>query len=259
MSKRKHNNRTHKKGRLLPFIIFHRWIGLSSLLLLILVSITGILLNHTEEFSLDEQYINNNWLQKWYGIKMPEQQKIIKLDNDHFAQIGKQIYFNQLRIAEDNAPLRGVYKTNDFNVIILRDSLYLLTFDGDLIEKINSENGLPTPISHAGFSDSKNKQIILEIKKKLYTTKDNFISWSEAKTEIISPLILGKPDNDVKENYRNAYLGNELSLERVILDLHSGRLFGSLGIYLMDFAAIILIMLGLSGTWIWSRRFRKKY
>ena len=47
-------------------------------------------------------------------------------------------------------------------------------------------------------------------------------------------------------------------MERVILDLHSGRLFNQAwGIYLMDASAIIMIWPGLSGTWIWWSRNRK--
>jgi uncharacterized iron-regulated membrane protein len=42
----------------------------------------------------------------------------------------------------------------------------------------------------------------------------------------------------------------------VILDLHSGRLFGRIGVWLFDIAAILLILLALSGTLIWMKRKR---
>ncbi|HEY9053122.1 MAG TPA: PepSY-associated TM helix domain-containing protein, partial [Gammaproteobacteria bacterium] len=57
---------------------------------------------------------------------------------------------------------------------------------------------------------------------------------------------------------RQSYRGNGLTLERVILDLHSGRLFNaSWGIYIMDASAIIMLLLGISGTWVWLLRKRK--
>ncbi|MCU7940343.1 MAG: PepSY domain-containing protein [gamma proteobacterium symbiont of Bathyaustriella thionipta] len=260
MSKRKHKKTHRKKGRLLPFIIFHRWGGLSSLILLILVSVTGIMLNHTEELNLDEHYINNQWLQTWYGIKMPEQQNFIKLENVQLAQVGKQIYFNQSRLPDENSPLLGAYKTADFIVITMQEALYLITPDGELIEKLDREKDLPTPISRVGFPDLKktSEQLILEVDNKKYTSMDNFLTWTEVHTNEIFPLTLDRTDDTDSSFYRNSYIGNELTLERVILDLHSGRLFGAWGIYLMDLAAVILIMLGLSGTWIWSRRLRKR-
>ncbi|NOQ80206.1 MAG: hypothetical protein GQ546_12495 [Gammaproteobacteria bacterium] len=263
MSKNKKKNTIRKKGRLLPFIIFHRWAGLSSFLLLVLVAVTGIMLNHTEELNLDEHNINNQWLQTWYGIKMPEQQNFIKLGSDHLVQLGKQLYFNQSRLPDEDSPLLGGYKTNNFIVIGMKNVIYLLTFEGELIEKIDSEKDLPTPISRIGFSDLENLpgQLILEVDNKRYTSRDEFLTWTETEVQNkdFSPLTLAMPDVADKIFYQNAYLGNELTLERVVLDLHSGRLFGSFGVYLMDLAAVILLLLGLSGTWIWSRRFRKKH
>ena len=42
--------------------------------------------------------------------------------------------------------------------------------------------------------------------------------------------------------------------ERVILDLHSGRLPGPYGIYLADISAIILVLLSITGIALWIRR-----
>ncbi|HSH28473.1 MAG TPA: PepSY domain-containing protein, partial [Thiohalobacter sp.] len=50
------------------------------------------------------------------------------------------------------------------------------------------------------------------------------------------------------------YRGEVLPLERVLLDLHSGRIFGRHGYLVMDVAAVLLIALALSGSLIWLRR-----
>ena len=46
----------------------------------------------------------------------------------------------------------------------------------------------------------------------------------------------------------------QLSLDRLLLDLHSGRLFGKTGVYLMDAAAIGLLLLSITGLIVWLRR-----
>jgi uncharacterized iron-regulated membrane protein len=45
-----------------------------------------------------------------------------------------------------------------------------------------------------------------------------------------------------------------LPLERVLLDVHSGRILGAWGVYLVDAAAVLFLGLVLTGLWMWSRR-----
>ncbi len=45
-----------------------------------------------------------------------------------------------------------------------------------------------------------------------------------------------------------------LTLERVLLDLHSGRIASRFGVWFMDGIALVLISLVISGLWIWLRR-----
>jgi uncharacterized iron-regulated membrane protein len=50
------------------------------------------------------------------------------------------------------------------------------------------------------------------------------------------------------------YRGRGLSLERVILDLHSGKILTRAGPVLMDAVGVILIALSVIGLLMWSRR-----
>jgi len=52
------------------------------------------------------------------------------------------------------------------------------------------------------------------------------------------------------------FRGEVLPVERVLLDLHSGRFFGRFGPWIFDTIAVLLILLALSGTWIWLKRKR---
>jgi len=39
-----------------------------------------------------------------------------------------------------------------------------------------------------------------------------------------------------------------------LLDIHSGRVLGSLGVVLVDLMALLFMLMAASGAWIWSRR-----
>ena len=44
-----------------------------------------------------------------------------------------------------------------------------------------------------------------------------------------------------------------LTWQRLLLDLHAGRIAGVAGQLVMDFAALVLTILAITGTVIWSR------
>ncbi|MBT5219105.1 MAG: hypothetical protein HOM16_06425, partial [Woeseia sp.] len=49
-------------------------------------------------------------------------------------------------------------------------------------------------------------------------------------------------------------LGKTLSWERVLSDLHSGRILPTVGRYLADITAICLLYLCVTGIFLWFRR-----
>ena len=46
----------------------------------------------------------------------------------------------------------------------------------------------------------------------------------------------------------------ELNMERLLLDLHSGRVFGSVGVLLVDLVSVVVALLLLSGAAMWYVR-----
>ena len=52
------------------------------------------------------------------------------------------------------------------------------------------------------------------------------------------------------------YRGHGLPLERVLLDLHSGRILGKWGVWLIDVVAILLFVLAITGSWMWFQRLK---
>ena len=52
------------------------------------------------------------------------------------------------------------------------------------------------------------------------------------------------------------YKSNIISLETFLLDIHSGRFFGSYGVLFFDVVGIILLFLAFSGLIIWLRQQR---
>ena len=50
------------------------------------------------------------------------------------------------------------------------------------------------------------------------------------------------------------FLGKGVSLEQFFLDLHNGNIIKGFGKWLLDIIAIFLLLISISGIWIWLRK-----
>ena len=116
------------------------------------------------------------------------------------------------------------------------------------------------PGQGAGVGQLESGRIAVRGAHGIYLSDTDFLDWQEIQQPVEKihwsvayalPTVL---HNAVVDQYR----GQVLSLERLLLDLHSGRFFGGNGVYVMDTAAILLVFLAMSGTWIWIYRIIKQ-
>lgn len=249
---------TNRKAKKFTAFLWHRRIGLLALLLVIILAITGIMLNHTERFRLDETYVNNTWLLDWYGIR-PEDEPVSFLITsdigDHVISAWhNQLFFDDTAITSLQQTMHGAIGAEQFIVVALDSEIILLSYDGEFIERMSTSISFSN-IQRLGM---KYKRPVIETSEPLYYIADEHIlDWDVIMDEGIAWTEPYSLSDEQYESLLVAYRGNGLKLERVILDLHSGRIFGSYGVYLMDAAAIALLWLSLSGLWVWNSRRRK--
>jgi uncharacterized iron-regulated membrane protein len=87
-----------------------------------------------------------------------------------------------------------------------------------------------------------------------YRTGSDFTAWHETDELDATWARAITPPRELVKMLQDEYRGSGLSLERVTLDIHSGRILGEWGVYLMDGAAIVFILLAASGIWLWGKR-----
>jgi len=247
----------HKQTRFTAFL-WHRRAGLFALVLVIILAITGIMLNHTERFNLDGTYVNNSWLLKWYGIEPEEEPISYRVETNNGAHIistlQNQLFFDNAAITTLQQAMHGAITAEQFIVVALDNEIILLSFEGEFIERISTSISFSN-IQRLGM---KYKRPVIETSEPLYYMADEHIlDWDVIINNDIAWAKKYLLSENEHEQLLIAYRGSGLKLERVILDLHSGRIFGRYGIYLMDAAAIALLWLSLSGLWVWNSR-RKK-
>lgn len=234
---------------------WHRRAGLATAAILLLVTITGIFLNHTSELSLSRTYVDQNWLLSFYGIPEPQLETFTLGDSTITGDDRGQLYLGAETLASCRGKLVGAAQHDAGFVAACEQELLFLDEEGRLIEKISATYGLPTPLKQLGECG---EQLCVRTPKRLFELDFNALSFK--------PLVDVRPvwsePGLLPETSRRAIIehsrGKGLTWERVILDFHSGRIFGTTGVWVVDVAAVLLLFLALSGFVLWYQHMRVK-
>jgi len=230
---------------------WHYLLGLLAAIWFILLSISGFLLNHTSELKLKQRFITNDWMLNYYGIKISPVSNGFKLQDKLWLTHSKNaLFLNDQLLDNTIQQLQGAVLFQEQFIAILADKiLFILTLKGELIEKLTY---LPTDPQNIGIFDN---QVILKTKEGYFITNETFSHWKPI--EKVEQVNLSKQEtlpNPIKENINQNNKLGLLNVERILLDLHSGRIFGWWGVYVMDFMGLILLWLAGSGGWLWLKR-----
>jgi len=244
---------TRKQKKFTAFL-WHRRAGLTAVILVVILAITGIMLNHTERLQLDSRYIDNSFLLGWYGIE-PDGTPVSYRAGDHIITAwDNKLFFDQHIVTDLQQQIHGAMAGEQFIVVALESAIILLTLEGEFIERVSTSISF-TNIQRLGM---KYNRPVIETSDPLYYIADEHIlDWDVISNEGIEWTRAHTLSDEEREALLVSYRGNGLKLERVILDLHSGRIFGNYGVYVMDAAAIALLWLSFSGLWVWGSRRRK--
>ena len=247
----------HPKSRsraklLRSLYIWHRYIGLSAALFVMVLSATGLALNHTESLHMDSTHVQSELLLDWYGIHAPEDLGSYSAGSVLITEVNERVFRDSEIIDDVLVPLVGAIGYLDLIVIAGLDQLTLLNREGELIETIGSAAGVPAGMKAIGITTD--GAIAIKAAHGYYLTDENLLEWIETDAVEATWSTLSDTPPELVQALQASYRGNGLPLERVVLDLHSGRLLGDAGVLLVDAAAILFLLLAMSGVWLWSRR-----
>jgi hypothetical protein len=231
---------------------WHRRLGLTASAVVLILAVTGIALNHTDALGLDERHVRAPWLLSWYGIEAPLDATAFELAEGRVTRLGERLYFAGRAVEQDVGRVAGAVSMDGLVVLAVDGDLLVLTAEGDRVERLGREDGVPAGIVRLGLDAE--GQMMVDASHGLYRADPQLLSWGHAAgvPGTIRWAAPAEPDEASLDELRQDYLGNILTLERVLLDLHSGRILGTVGPWVMDAAAILLLVLALTGIWMWT-------
>ncbi len=221
----------------------------------VLLSVTGLFLNHSDDLDLDSAYLESGWLLDWYGISTPDATMSYAAGTSLVTSIDELAFRDGQHIEGILAPVVGAVALPDTIVIASPSELFLFTDDWALIERLDVATVLPLPLTAIGKATER----VLIIKNALgnQSSSHDLVQWRVPDTDEIDWSERVVTPEPLIRKLNVSFRGRGITLERLLLDLHSGRIFGEKGVYLIDAAAVLFLVLAISGVWLWSRRRRR--
>ncbi|MDW3096440.1 MAG: PepSY domain-containing protein [Gammaproteobacteria bacterium] len=231
--------------------IWHRYIGVTASLFVIVLSATGLFLNFSDTLKLNKSHISTAWLLNHYNIG--EFSVTSFQTNGHLvSQASNYIYLNGHYALNLKQSLVGALYLDDFILLATQSSLVLIDHDGQIVDEIGKYTGLPE--NPLGISITSNGHPVIRGVNTYWKGSKELSAWQPLKGPHPKWVAPTHTPNDIDKLIQEHARSNEINYERVLLDLHSGRLLGGWGQNIMSIAAILLLILAFTGIIIWLRK-----
>ncbi len=233
----------------------HRRIGISAVAFLLLFITTGLLLQHSSWFNLSDKHIAAPIAEALYKVRI-NTIKNYKVGDHWISQAGALLYLDAVPVADvELNSLHGAIEDNSYLWIVGDNKLLLLSKQGEVMDKLSALEGLPGLVTRIG-KDTKGGVVIGGLHNNWQAGEDLLewrlhdqtrVNWSgEGET----PQVPARLQAAVFSHARN----HLITWERLLTDLHSGRLFGKVGVVIADLAALLLVFLSATGVVLWLGR-----
>lgn len=229
----------------------HRILGVGSLAFLILISLSGLILNHADTLGLSRHAAGPVFL-KIYGIEPPPVDSAFEVAGVVFATSSGSLFADGVELAANSSNLAGAIEVDDSLILATGDEFFVATIDGILIERFAPE--ISAPITKLGTDG---QRIIVALQNEVLEFDAVQMSLSAVAADGVHDAVWSQPaslSSDQAEEIGIAGLAKTMNWERVLIDFHSGRILPTVGRYLVDITALCLLYLCISGIVLWTRR-----
>ncbi|PTU30934.1 PepSY domain-containing protein [Stenotrophobium rhamnosiphilum] len=235
---------------------WHKRAGLGAFLFMGWLGISGVMLNQSASWGLDAARVDWTWLMAVYGLhaQSPETGFIagghwLAVSGEHSVLDGKLL---SMPVKSPTGIVVIGESANQKLVVATYDSVLLLNPDGTRIDELQAGLMLPvSAIQRIGTAEKNSAMVVIE-DKGLYGSIDGE-SWTKlpSKTTVnwAQPATLTMTQRQQFEEYARP----SVAVEQLLIDMHSGRLFGRFGPYVIDLVGLGALWLSISGVWMMWR------
>lgn len=227
----------------------HRSIGIVLVFFLLILAVTGIVLNHSDDIGLADAPVPA-FIAGWYY-----DDELVAVDGflagDHYVYgVGADVYMDDQAVTACADDLAGAISLDNQLVALCGGDLLVVSMEGQLIERLGVAHGVPSMIDRLGRSEDKlvvngdDGSAVFDLTSLQTGPVGGDIQWQQP-----APLPPGLTRN---------LLADAVSWEKFIMDIHSGRIVGIGGVWLADLVAVLLVVMSVSGLVLGRFPYRKE-
>jgi hypothetical protein len=224
----------------------HRWLGKAIVVFIVFLAVSGIVLNHGDALRLDSRYVSWPWLLDAYGLDVPAPTASFAAGDRRATLLGERLFLDDREVDVSVTQLTGIVAFEPLLVVGDQSRVHVFLDTGELVESIDLHADLPGAVDRVGLAENR---VVIDSDEALWRA-DADVAFFEAWEPVggdIAWSIESAPGTDELAALATAYRGRGVTVERVLLDLHSGRIFGLAGKLVLDLIAVILVVLSVSG------------
>jgi hypothetical protein len=227
----------------------HRLSGVALALFVLVLAVTGILLNHSDSLGLPKAPVPAAIAALYFGP--PPAVDGAQLGEHYVYLLGETIYRDQQPLAYCQQQFAGALPVStsaalatglpELNLLVLCDGELLLFADtGDMLERIGASYGAPQGLAALAWVDgslrlgSALSSYALDLQTLQFLPVSGVLAMAplaRVPGALLAPGIV--------------------SWEQFVLDLHSSQVLGAAGPYVSDLLALLLIFMSISGLLVW--------
>lgn len=222
---------------------WHSRIGIFVCAWILLLATTGLALQHSHRIGLDSPVLTSKIWYQILGVPVPTIQSI---DGVELWTVDRHLVSAQGVVGELSQQVANVLVGEEQVLLADGASLWLLLHSGELVDSIP----LATDMVLAGVS-RQGLPLLKDANGQLWQ-QDWWLEqpMQPVTTEVMPALV----PFQAQEYQPKLAEGAGISVEQLLLELHSGRVFGVVGEWLMTAVALMAIAIACTGFVIWGRR-----
>lgn len=229
----------------------HRQIATVAIAVVLWFALSGLLLNHAHDFGFDARPLPAALADSLYGARLPAELPSVYLADTWITVVDGTLYVGTEALSACPGGLRGALSAGDFHVIACADAVHLLDQHGNRVERIGTAWGFNGDI--LALAAAEPFAIITADGARCANTEVTTLSACTL-TASTPPLATTELPAAHRAALAAALAPPDVDIERLVHDLHSGRLFGPLARWVWDLFALTLLLLAGSGWWLLRKR-----